>query len=125
MSLSLYSDLFLNPFNTFDWFDQASHNRSFTCDDQNYYLRYEIPGFAEKDIKLEILKGHLQISGSNEGEGNFKSKSEFSVRYVLPKDIDSESELLKAECKNGVLYVTIPRKVQEKPKPKLIPFKST
>lgn len=125
MNLALYRpfDLFSNnwfsPFNTYD--NDTSYLKH---DDQNYYLRYEVPGYTEENIKLELVKNSLHISGETEGEGMFKSKGQFSVKFTLPKDIDLESEALKAECKAGVLFLTIPRKIPEKPKTKLIPFKS-
>ena len=80
----------------------------------------ETAGYSEKDIKVVLKDNVLTISTEEswkerrEREKERKSMivseirlPEFSRSFRLPEDADAEN--IAAECRNGVLTVTIPR----------------
>ncbi|KAG7546245.1 HSP20-like chaperone [Arabidopsis suecica] len=87
--------------------------------DDALYLRIDMPGLSREDVKLALEQDTLVIrgegkyedDGGEEGEsGNWK----FTSRIGLPEKIYKVDEI-KAEMKNGVLKVVIPKmKEQER-----------
>ncbi len=97
-----------------------------------YTLEMDLPGKTENDINIELDRNVLTISSINKTEKEEKkeekaeakeagkylikerSYSKFSRSFTLPEDVDSEN--LTAKVTNGVLSVTMPRKVLAAPK---------
>jgi len=85
-------------------------------------LNAEIPGMTEKEVELKIEGNTLTLSGERkmekEEKGNYHRIESFygafSRSFTLPDTADTEK--IKAECKNGVLTVTIPKKPEAKPR---------
>ncbi|CAN1725394.1 Small heat shock protein, chloroplastic (Fragment) [Linum perenne] len=87
--------------------------------ESDYKLRFDIPGMGKSDVKvwvednMLVLKGEKAVNSNNEngssndGEWLSKSYGKYSYRIALPDNI--EFEKIKAEVKDGVLYVTIPK----------------
>ncbi|CAN1153747.1 Small heat shock protein, chloroplastic [Linum perenne] len=88
--------------------------------ESDYKLRFDIPGMGKSDVKvwvednMLVLKGEKAVNSNNENDaaaGNEewlrKSYGKYSYRIALPDNI--EFEKIKAEVKDGVLYVTIPK----------------
>ena len=86
----------------------------------SYVIEAETAGYSEKDIKVVLKDNVLTISTEEswkerrEREKERKSMivseirlPEFSRSFRLPEDADAEN--IAAECRNGVLTVTIPR----------------
>jgi len=80
-------------------------------------IRYEMPGFAPEEVKVELLGDRLVVEAEHkEKEPAEKEKvEEKAERYAhvkrviaLPAEIDVEK--LEAVLKNGVLEIRIPRK---------------
>lgn len=89
--------------------------------DECYKLRYEVPGVSKEDLKITIDDGVLKIKGElkeEEEEGSdgehwsMRSYGCYNTSIMLPDD--AKADEIKAELKDGVLYITIPR--TEKPK---------
>ncbi|XP_021746732.1 small heat shock protein, chloroplastic-like [Chenopodium quinoa] len=87
-----------------------------------YKLRFDMPGMTKEDVKLWVEEKMLVIkaekvskskdgqeNGAVENEGDWPAKSfgKYSSRIVLPENIDFEK--IKAEVRDGVLYITIPK----------------
>jgi len=78
----------------------------------------ELPGLSEKDVQVEIANGVLSIRGEKKAERNDSSKF-VSERYYgsferqIPLE-GVEEDKAKAEFKDGVLTVTLPRSEQSK-----------
>jgi len=72
-------------------------------DDNNYIFEVELPGFSKGDIDITIKDKHLVLKALND-----KRKREKAIR--LPEDIDGEK--IAANLKNGMLTITIPKKVK-------------
>ena len=73
----------------------------------------ELPGLSEKDVQVEIVNGVLSIRGEKKAERNDESKF-VTERYYgaferqIPLE-GVEEDKAKADFKNGVLTVTIPK----------------
>ncbi len=101
-------------------------------DDKAYTIHAEIPGVAKENVKLEVHDGVLVLSGEKKdevtsGEGTTAHVVErrfgsFERRMTLPDDADVDH--IKANHKNGVLTVEIPR-VAPKETKKAISITST
>lgn len=88
--------------------------------DECYKLRYEMPGLAKEDVKISVEDGVLTIKGEHKEEKEEESDDEFlssrsygyyNTSLVLPEDAKPDG--IKAQLKDGVLAITIPR--TEKP----------
>lgn len=84
--------------------------------DKEYTVSLEIPGVSEKDVNLELVHDTLIIRGEKkqkreEKKKNFyrleRSYGSFQRTLSLPEDADRDN--IKADFKNGVLNITIPR----------------
>ncbi|VVA32647.1 PREDICTED: small [Prunus dulcis] len=82
----------------------------------SYKLQYDVPGLAKEDVKIIVHDGFLEI------KGEYKEEEEEGLegwRYgyydtILQLPDDAKVDDIKAELKDGVLTITIPR--TEKPK---------
>lgn len=90
--------------------------------ENEYLMEAELPGLAEKDIELNVEDNILTLSSKKEESKEEKKNGylirercnyEFARTFVLPKDVDREK--IKAEFKNGLLVVNIPKKPETKP----------
>ncbi|KAL8224541.1 hypothetical protein R6Q57_020016 [Mikania cordata] len=87
--------------------------------DQDYKLRFDMPGMTKKDVKVWVEEKMLVLkaeklqkdnngeSDVDEDEWSAKSYGKYSFRIALPENIQFEK--IKAEVKDGVLYVIIPK----------------
>ncbi|XP_062119991.1 small heat shock protein, chloroplastic [Humulus lupulus] len=99
-------------------------------DDENEIkLRFDMPGLDKEDVKVSVEDSVLVIKGEHKVEeeeatsaappeeswsgGGGKSFSSYETRLQLPDNCDEEK--IKAELKNGVLYIFVPKtKVERK-----------
>jgi len=85
--------------------------------DKTVTVSAELPGLSEKDVQVEIANGVLSIRGEKKAERSDESKF-VSERYYgsferqIPLE-GVEEDKAKADFKNGVLTVTLPK--SEKP----------
>src|SRR3989344_3367934 len=129
-----------NAMNYFDrWFGFPSFSRrefenltlmpatDIVEDDENFKAEVEIPGMGVEDIKVSIEDGILTIKGEKTVSRKDKGKS-YKMREIsyggyersiaLPNSLDTEKA--KASFKKGMLWVTIPKKLESAKKPKEI-----
>jgi HSP20 family protein len=108
-----------------DWFTQAAWTPlvDISEDDNEYQIKAELPGIEKDQVKVSVEDGTLVISGerSSEKEENNKkyhrierSYGSFLRSFVLPNDADGTK--VKAEFKNGILKVHLPKAESAKPK---------
>ena len=91
--------------------------------EDGYAMEAELPGLTDKDIDLKIEDNILTLS-SRKDESKEEDKDGYLIRerrsaefcrtFVLPKDVDREK--IKAEFKNGLLVVSIPKAAEAKPR---------
>ncbi|MCX7846898.1 MAG: Hsp20/alpha crystallin family protein [bacterium] len=98
---------------------------------KEYRVSAELPGLTEKDIKVELSGNALTISGEKKEEHEEKrgttvyserSYGSFYRSIPLPEAVDRNK--VKAQFKNGVLTVTLPKTAQAKAAHKQIPVKA-
>ena len=91
--------------------------------DTAYLIKGEIPGVNKEDVKVNIENGVLTMSGERKQEKEEKGKKfhriersygSFMRSFRLPDNIDESA--VKAEFKDGMLNVTLPKSAQAKPK---------
>ncbi len=92
-------------------------------DKDNLYVRAELPGMKKEDIELSLHDGSLSISGERKTEkkheeGEVYRAERFFGRFqrtvTLPTAVQVDK--VKAEYKDGVLTVTLPKAEEAKPK---------
>lgn len=95
-------------------------------EDDAFYVDAEVPGVAPEDVKVDVEKNVLTISGERkvekeEHEGSFRRVERhygsFSRSFTLPETVNADH--IHADLKNGVLTLRLPKK--EAPKPRAIP----
>ena len=114
-----------DPFRNFgsrlaEWVAPASEASG---DDNTYRISIELPGVEEKDVTLSAENGIVSLKGEKKTEREEKGETwyfserqygSFSRSFRLPPDADEDN--VKADLKNGVLTITVP-KVKEEEKP--------
>jgi len=94
-------------------------------------INVELPGLKKEDVKLVVENGVLNISGSREKETESKEElkilrseifhGSFNRSFQLSEEYDSEN--IKAEFENGILSISIGKKMVEEPKERVIKIK--
>ena len=88
-----------------------------------YLIMSEIPGVNREDVKVNIENGMLTMSGERKQEKEEKGKKfhrversygSFMRSFRLPDNVDEAA--VKAEFKDGMLNVTLPKSTQAKAK---------
>ena len=92
--------------------------------DGNYHIEADIPGFKKEDLKVECSDGYLTICAEKEANDEEKDQDRNYIRKerVYGKierrfyvgDVDSSH--IKAEFRDGILKLVVPKENQEKEK---------
>jgi HSP20 family protein len=86
-------------------------------------LRFELAGVEPKDVDVRFENGVLTVRGDRKLEDEAKrenyhrierSYGTFTRSFSLPGTLDPER--IKAEAKNGVLAITLPKRAEAKPR---------
>ncbi|OMO52457.1 hypothetical protein COLO4_37189 [Corchorus olitorius] len=86
-------------------------------DDNALYLRIEMPGLSKENVNISVDQNTLIIKGEGgkESEDDQESGRRYSSRLDLPPPSYKVDEI-KAEMKNGVLKVIVPKVKEEERK---------
>ena len=92
--------------------------------DNEYRIKAEVPGVKKEDLNVNVQDGILTINGESRFEDEEKKDGrlirqerrygKYSRSMRLGKDVDSSG--VKAEYKDGVLELTLPKLEEVKPK---------
>lgn len=122
------SDLFDDLFGDSD--KERMERKSYECapatniieKNEGFELQMAVPGVDKKDIKIDLEKNILSITSEKtakekDEEGVKYSRREFAYgtfcrSFNLPDTIDTEK--IKAEVKDGILTVELPKKKEAK-----------
>ena len=86
-------------------------------------LKAELPGIDPKDVDVQVENNVLTLRGERKLDSEVKRESyhrversygAFSRSFTLPTVVDTEK--IKAEYKDGVLRLVLPKKEEAKPK---------
>ncbi len=111
-----------------DWFDSepAGRGRFPAIDifqqDGEYTIKAELPGVKRDDIDIDVQRNRIRISGKKEldyGAGVSVCRQEqqtgaFERTFAMPFEIDAEQ--VRAEYRDGILALSLPRAEQDKPR---------
>ena len=77
-------------------------------------LEIELPGVEKGDINLEFEKGILDVSAKRKATyGGEDSEIEYEESIRVGTDVDFQKA--KADLKNGILTIKLPKREQDKP----------
>ena len=92
-------------------------------DAEGIMLKVELPEVDAKDVEIQVegntltLKGERKLENETKREGYHRIErtyGTFSRTFTLPNTVDVEH--IRAESKDGVLRVTLPKKAETKPR---------
>ena len=82
----------------------------------NFVLKAQLPGIDPKDIDVQVTREAISISGErryeNTDEKSGYVRSEFrygKFHRVLPLPAPIQNDSVQAECKDGILTLTLPK----------------
>ena len=83
----------------------------------------EVPGVRKDDLRIEAKGRSIRIAGTKSLGANDKASTHrrerlagtFDRAVTLPVEIDADH--VKAECRNGILTLWLPRAERDRPKP--------
>jgi len=90
---------------------------------EGFVFKADLPGVKDHDLDIKLTDNRLTISGKRETEKTDKSDTyyayersfgSFSRAFTLPQGVDSNR--VKADLKDGVLTLELPRKPEAQPK---------
>ena len=91
--------------------------------DDHFMIKAELPGVDKKDIKIDLQDRSLTLSGERTYDNEVKEENyyrrersygKFQRAFTLPADVDSDK--IKAEFKDGVLQIEVPKPEEKKAK---------
>ena len=92
-------------------------------DENNLYVRAELPGVVPEEIEITTKENNLIIKGerkiATEGEKvsyHRREREAGSFRRIISLPTRVDTEKVTAACKNGVLTITLPRAAELKPR---------
>jgi HSP20 family protein len=83
---------------------------------EQFVLRVDLPGVAQKDVKVQVMGDTLTVRGerrqeSSQKEGNWlrceRMHGTFERSFTLGAPVQADQ--VKATCKDGVLEISVPK----------------
>jgi HSP20 family protein len=121
----LFSDSLFQPAQSDDAMSLGSWHPVVDMYDQNdrIVIKVELPGMEKKDIAVDVKDRVLTISGERNTDNEVKEENyyrreraygKFQRAFSLPADVDPDK--IKADFKEGLLKVEVPKPEKQKPK---------
>jgi len=94
-----------------------------TQDDNNFYVRAEMPGIKAKDLSISALRNRVSLSGKREippenervsYHRKERAEGEFNRTVTLPGEIAADR--VEARYTDGILALTLPKAEEAKPR---------
>jgi len=91
--------------------------------DENIVIKAELPGIDKKNIAIDLKEGVLTLKGERSSDNEVKEEKyhrrerifgKFERVFRLSADVNPEK--IKAEYKDGILEIQIPKPEEQKPK---------
>jgi HSP20 family protein len=111
-------DFFGDFFSTFPNLKMKEPKLEVEENEKNYLVRGEFPGYGKDEIKAEIVDGVLKLHAEHKDEKWDQNEDEgwrsietrmgsYTRSFVLPEDVMEDK--VKAQMKDGVLRITLPK----------------
>lgn len=117
--------------NFLDEIEPKEFDKMMKCDiyEENdmYHIVVDIPGYKKEDISIEYEKGYLKIVATHKEEEKSNKKymrrervstSRCERSFYLGEELNEDE--IKAEFKDGILKVSVPKNDKEEPTKKII-----
>src|SRR4028118_1163263 len=81
----------------------------------NFVLKAQLPGIDPKDVDVQVTREAISISGerryenTKEKSGGVRSEFRRGNHRVLPLPAPIQNDSVQAECKDGILPLTLPK----------------
>ena len=115
-SRGLASDLFSEMDRFFDeWKPQTGSFEpawDVTETEDHFLMSVDLPGMKKEEIRIELAKNTLQISGERKRGDKFYGS--FKRSFTLPSTVDTDK--VEASYENGVLELYVPKTQAAKPR---------
>ncbi|MDW8257970.1 MAG: Hsp20/alpha crystallin family protein [Gammaproteobacteria bacterium] len=104
---------------TIEWSPSADISETET----EYLIRADLPAVKKEDVKITVESGMLTIEGERKDRKETKGEKfhriesfhgAFARRFALPDNVDEKG--IRAECKDGILTVHLPKTAPTKAK---------
>ena len=91
--------------------------------DDSFVIKAELPGMGKDDIAVDVKDRVLTLKGERNYDNEVKEENyyrrersygKFQRAFSLPTDVDSDK--IKADFKDGLLKIEVPKPVEQKPK---------
>ena len=91
--------------------------------ESEFIVKADLPDVKKEEVKVQVQNGVLAIEGERHKEKEEKGKrfhkvereyGRFVRRFAMPTEVDGEK--VRAEFKDGVLHVFLPKAMSAKPK---------
>ncbi len=91
--------------------------------DDHYVIKAELPGVDKKDVNIDLRDRLLTLSGERSYDNEVEKENyyrrersfgRFQRSFTLPADVDPDK--IKAEFKDGVLKIEVPKPEEKKSK---------
>jgi HSP20 family protein len=84
----------------------------------HYMIRAELAGIdPEKDIEVTVGSGYLTVRAERSERTEGKHRSEFrygSFSRTLPLPANADEDAVTASCRDGILTISVPLKIEKK-----------
>lgn len=88
-----------------------------------YEVAVELPGVTRDEVRVELRRGELWISGEKQEEKEEAGKTLHRVEHccgefhrVIPLPGAVDEDKIEARCQDGVLRITLPKTEESQPK---------
>jgi HSP20 family protein len=94
-----------------------------TQDDDNFYLRAEVPGINPNELSISALRNRVSLAGKREIQREHervsyhrkeRAEGSFNRMVTLPTEVDAEH--VEAKYADGILTLTLPKAEEAKPR---------
>jgi HSP20 family protein len=94
-----------------------------TQDDDNFYVRAEIPGIKPSELSISALRNRVSLAGNREIPPEHervsyhrkeRAEGSFNRTLTLPSNVDAER--VDARYAEGILTLTLPKAEETKPR---------
>lgn len=83
---------------------------------ENVVVKAEIPGVSKEDLNVYVDENSIRLSGQTKRDTEYKDENAYrterfygSFSRTIPLPVEVKSEQAKAEYKDGILSVTVPK----------------